>query len=332
MCDPATKSCSHGGTVFDGQGFLPPGTSVRVRAGKITEVGPAAAAGRRRGHRPGRRHAAARLHRRARPPGLRRGPAAALRPVGGHDRRGLPGADRGLRPGAPGRGVDHRRRLVDGRLPRRDARPGSRWTRSCRDRPVFLPNRDGHGAWVNSRALELAGITAATPDPPDGRIERDAAGEPTGMLQEGAAQLVVPAAPRRDRGRLVRRPCWPPRTTCSRSASPAGRTRSSAATRGEADPMDAYLRAASAGTLLANVVGALWWDRDRGLDQLARAAGAAAERPGRPVPRHQREDDAGRRRREPHRRHARALPGRPRVRQPSTPASTSSTRPSCPAS
>ena len=41
------------------------------------------------------------------------------------------------------------------------------------DRPVFLPNRDHHGAWVNSRALELAGITRDTPDPADGRIERD---------------------------------------------------------------------------------------------------------------------------------------------------------------
>jgi len=58
------------------------------------------------------------------------------------------------------------------------------------DRPVYLPNRDGHGASVNSRALLLAGIDARTPDPPDGRIERDADGEPAGMLQEGAAALV----------------------------------------------------------------------------------------------------------------------------------------------
>src|SRR2546429_4214098 len=58
------------------------------------------------------------------------------------------------------------------------------------DRPVFLPNRDGHGAWVNSRALALAGIDRSAPDPADGRIERDAAGEPIGMLQEGAAILV----------------------------------------------------------------------------------------------------------------------------------------------
>src|SRR5215469_267553 len=48
------------------------------------------------------------------------------------------------------------------------------------DRPVFLSNRDHHGVWVNSRALELAGVDAATPDPPDGRIERTASGSPQG--------------------------------------------------------------------------------------------------------------------------------------------------------
>lgn len=58
------------------------------------------------------------------------------------------------------------------------------------DRPVFLPNRDHHGAWVNSRALELAGVDRDTPDPPDGRIERDADGHPTGTLHEGAMGLV----------------------------------------------------------------------------------------------------------------------------------------------
>jgi predicted amidohydrolase YtcJ len=55
---------------------------------------------------------------------------------------------------------------------------------------VFLDNADGHSAWVNSRALELAGVTRETPDPPDGRIERDADGEPQGCLHEGAADLV----------------------------------------------------------------------------------------------------------------------------------------------
>ena len=58
------------------------------------------------------------------------------------------------------------------------------------DRPVALPNRDAHGMWVNSKALEVCGITRDTPDPFDGRIERDTAGEPTGCLQEGAMALV----------------------------------------------------------------------------------------------------------------------------------------------
>jgi hypothetical protein len=63
------------------------------------------------------------------------------------------------------------------------------------DRPVLLESTDGHSAWVNRRALELAGITRATPDPPRGRIERDAAGEPTGTLHEAAGELVADLAP-----------------------------------------------------------------------------------------------------------------------------------------
>ena len=62
-------------------------------------------------------------------------------------------------------------------------------------RPVFLQNRDGHGAWVNSKALELAGIDKDAADPSDGRIERDDRGDPVGMLQEGAMQLVARLLP-----------------------------------------------------------------------------------------------------------------------------------------
>jgi predicted amidohydrolase YtcJ len=63
------------------------------------------------------------------------------------------------------------------------------------DRPAFFENRDGHGAWVNSRALELAGITKDTPDPSGGRIERDVAGQPQGTLHEHAADLVSDLLP-----------------------------------------------------------------------------------------------------------------------------------------
>jgi len=57
--------------------------------------------------------------------------------------------------------------------------------------PVYLERKCGHAGWANSRALELAGITAQTPDPPGGQIERDpATGEPTGILKELAMELI----------------------------------------------------------------------------------------------------------------------------------------------
>jgi predicted amidohydrolase YtcJ len=63
------------------------------------------------------------------------------------------------------------------------------------DRPVYLENRDGHTAWVNSQALALAGIGTGTADPGDGRIQRQDNGEPTGALHEGAMRLVAELAP-----------------------------------------------------------------------------------------------------------------------------------------
>jgi hypothetical protein len=71
------------------------------------------------------------------------------------------------------------------------------------DRPAVLTNRDYHGAWVNSRALALAGITAATPDPAGGRIERDEHGDPLGTLQEQAMHLVLGIAPAPTRAERV---------------------------------------------------------------------------------------------------------------------------------
>jgi predicted amidohydrolase YtcJ len=61
--------------------------------------------------------------------------------------------------------------------------------------PVAFASQDHHSLWVNSRALEVAGITRETPDPPDGLIMRDADGEPTGMLIEGAMRPVREAIP-----------------------------------------------------------------------------------------------------------------------------------------
>jgi predicted amidohydrolase YtcJ len=65
------------------------------------------------------------------------------------------------------------------------------------DRPMFLSDRDGHSALVNSKALALAGVTRDTADPVGGVVVKDAAGEPTGLLKESASDLV---------GRLVPEP------------------------------------------------------------------------------------------------------------------------------
>jgi predicted amidohydrolase YtcJ len=58
------------------------------------------------------------------------------------------------------------------------------------DRPVYVTERDGHMGLANSKALALAGVTAATADPPNGRVMRSARGEPTGELKEAAQSLV----------------------------------------------------------------------------------------------------------------------------------------------
>jgi predicted amidohydrolase YtcJ len=58
---------------------------------------------------------------------------------------------------------------------------------------VALRDHSGHSMWASSEALRRAGVDAQTPEPPDGRIERDASGEPTGMLYEDGAMRFVDA-------------------------------------------------------------------------------------------------------------------------------------------
>ncbi len=130
------------------------------------------------------------------------------------------------------------------------------------DRPVFLFNRDHHGAWVNSAALARAGITAATPDPPDGRIERDAAGEPSGTLHEGAMTLVDRLTPRvTDRdihlGLLEGQAYLHSLGVTAWVDAIVGRSAV-----GDLDSFPIYLAAAESGALTARVVGSLWWDRE----------------------------------------------------------------------
>jgi predicted amidohydrolase YtcJ len=134
------------------------------------------------------------------------------------------------------------------------------------DRPVFLPNRDGHSAWVNSFALKIAGISRDTPDPPDGRIERDERGEPWGTLHEGAQHLVDQHAPEPSRDDqhqgLLKGQAY------LHSLGITGWQDAIVDVAGSMNNLDAYLRAAADGSLTARVVGALWWNRRRGLEQI----------------------------------------------------------------
>jgi len=134
------------------------------------------------------------------------------------------------------------------------------------DRPVFLPSRDGHSGWVNSRALELAGVTAQTPDPADGRIERTTEGEPLGTLQEGAMELVGRLAPTVTPEMLAEG-----LLLAQRYLHALGITgwQDAIVDTGKAyGAYGPYVDAAGRGDLTARVVGALWWDRRRGMEQV----------------------------------------------------------------
>jgi len=80
--------------------------------------------------------------------------------------------------------------LVERRLPTR-----AELDSACPERPLVVMEHDGHSGVGNSRALAAAGISASTPDPAGGRIERDPAGAPTGACFEAAAQVLFGAVP-----------------------------------------------------------------------------------------------------------------------------------------
>jgi predicted amidohydrolase YtcJ len=130
------------------------------------------------------------------------------------------------------------------------------------DRPVLLDSRDGHSAWANSRALALAGITADTPDPEHGRIEREPDGSPQGTVHEGAIDLVERVAPA------------PTQADLEAGLAEAQRYLHSLGITAwqdaivRPDVLEAYRSFASAGKLTAKVRASLWWDRERGLEQI----------------------------------------------------------------
>ena len=147
------------------------------------------------------------------------------------------------------------------------------------DRPVFLPNRDHHGAWVNSRALELAGVDRDTPDPADGRVERDPDGRPAGTLHEGATSLVARFLPRTT-GEEYYAALLAGQAYLHSLGVTAWQDAIVGAYSGMDDPASTYERADGNGDLRSDVVGALWWERRIGAEQVEDLVGRRAAMAG----------------------------------------------------
>ncbi len=127
-------------------------------------------------------------------------------------------------------------------------------------RPIMLVSRDHHSAWVNSKAMEIAGLDAATPTPEGGVIEKDADGTPTGCLHESAMDIVgghVPAASDEDilAGLLAGQ------SYLHRLGVTAWMDAIVGDYSGHRSPYGAYVTAEATGQLRAEVVGSLWWPR-----------------------------------------------------------------------
>lgn len=131
------------------------------------------------------------------------------------------------------------------------------------DRPVYLESSDGHSAWVNSLALQIAGVTKDTPDPRDGIIDRDSvSGEPLGSLQEGARYLVkdhmpeISSAERMVALKYARDMLHRYGITAIQDAH------------GTEPDLEAYTQLDQAGDLNLRVVAALWWERSETGEQI----------------------------------------------------------------
>lgn len=132
------------------------------------------------------------------------------------------------------------------------------------DRPVYLESSDGHSAWVNSKALQIAGITKTTPDPPGGRIDRDpATGEAVGSLQDSAMDLVNKKAPPYTSAERLEGLRW-----ALKHLNGFGITSFQDASV-DNDALDAYRALDDKGELTARVVASLWWERSKGEEQIA---------------------------------------------------------------
>ncbi|WP_449283848.1 amidohydrolase [Leucobacter sp.] len=135
------------------------------------------------------------------------------------------------------------------------------------DRPAAFTSHDHHCVWVNSRALELAGIDERTPDPHAGYIERDESGEATGMLFESAAELVTSLLPAVDEHAVAEALLASQEHLLSLGVVGWHDALLGSAL-GIPDGLPAYLGALADGSLRGRVSGSIWWPMGAGPDRL----------------------------------------------------------------
>jgi len=127
--------------------------------------------------------------------------------------------------------------------------------------PVMLRDISGHSAWASSRALQIAGITRDTPDPEGGIIERDANGEPTGILRESASGLVAMHIPGPTQDELQAALAWALEDMLSHGITAFDDAGVFGAT------ARAYAALADAGSLKQRVRGCLWGEEPDLIEQ-----------------------------------------------------------------
>ncbi len=261
-----------GGTVFTGTGSPIPGHAVAVSGGRIAGVLPEAAAAALVG--PETR--VVELHGALLAPGFQ---DAHIHPVGGGvellqcNLADAESADEAVAAVAAYAAANPGEPWILGGGWSMDQYPGGAPVRALLDavvpdRPVLLMSRDHHSAWANTRAIELAGLGASTPDPADGRIEREADGFPAGTFHEGAMGLFDAVRPETGDELLYRGLLRAQEELLALGVTGWQDAMVGGGAGAVADPLGAYLRALDEGALKVHVVGAQWWARGGGLEQV----------------------------------------------------------------
>ena len=129
------------------------------------------------------------------------------------------------------------------------------------DRPIILISADHHSAWVNSKAMDIAGLDASTPTPPGGVIEKDETGNPTGCLHESAMDLISAQVPDATDAE-IRAGLLAGQSYLESFGITAWMDAIVGDYSGHRSPFDTYVAAEDTGDLTAEVVGSLWWPRD----------------------------------------------------------------------